>query len=889
MLTRLRTMLLADGVLNAEDLAAADASRQTHRTDLTTELLLSLRLSEATLTRYLGRACSLPVVGPDDLQGIMPGVLSRLPLHRARQLSAVPFHEDASDLRIAVSSPLPPEERARLEAETGKAVRQYVTPEFRIQQALHLLHGAPLPPKAAALLAGPAEKFKISLAAAPPADRWAGRNWSTSEVMELFETSTNRDEILLAALSFLGGYFPRRILLTVTKGKIQGYGYQGNSAPARPIESLELKPAAGSPLALLCERDEYFSGPPHRAGLAPLYHGLGVDAPDEVLVTPIRIAGRTAMLAVCDLPAGHDRTAIPVIFGAMARMSEALQRLILVRKGSRANIPSLPEATEAPTPAAAQPLSTGEVKLGALSTAPMRKLNPAPVPVHSLPPAHYLTPDELEAVREAAEGAAARSATVPLTAVTPNRATAMLSPVPPGAPPVDEALAETGPERPSPVRTAGMPRLGATSDRARTAALRATGPSADEVPDLPSGAYATVPIPAVTQALEAQTPIQRITGILADLLEGAEGEGGISETRPQPFKTTGEIRMAAEAWMASKTAPAAGAAASASPEPVRHHDAHTHRLRGIAAEPVELDIELAITQSEPRAVDVDALLAGSTRERTTTALLDTLEGNDALLARAALQELLSRAKAAAPDVIARFPGVRKLDRRIPEQALRPLEEHGGLLWLTALQPATYAPMLLPLMRSDKDDTRYYATLIVAREGSDEFIPDIVERLFDRDDQIRSIALRFIESVRGSRPMAAQVPGIRLRLKEGDDHSRGAAISALMLLRDELCIPALIDLLGHAGLQERAAAALTRITFLPADLDAASWQKWHKAHGAEGRLTWLLDAMVHRDRRVRENAAKELRMTPRLTVNYHPDLDRDAQETARRAVQRFFAR
>ena len=165
----------------------------------------------------------------------------------------------------------------------------------------------------------------------------------------------------------------------------------------------------------------------------------------------------------------------------------------------------------------------------------------------------------------------------------------------------------------------------------------------------------------------------------------------------------------------------------------------------------------------------------------------------------------------------------------------------------------------------------------------------MERIFDRDDQTRGIALRFVESVRGSRPMNGQIPAIRLRLREGDEHSRSAAISALMILRDELCIPALIELLGLPSLHDRAAAALTRIAFLPADLDAASWTKWHKAHGPDGRLAWLLDAMIHKDRRVRENASKELRMTPRLTVNYHPDLDRDALESARRTVQRFFAR
>ena len=394
----------------------------------------------------------------------------------------------------------------------------------------------------------------------------------------------------------------------------------------------------------------------------------------------------------------------------------------------------------------------------------------------------------------------------------------------------------------------------------------------------------------MTQALEAPTPLQRVTGILAELLEetAAAGNSELSATHPQPFKATAEIRTAAESWLAARSADHAAVAPEAE-EPVRHHDAHTHRLRGIAAEPVELDLELAITQTEPRPVDVAALLAGSTRDRSTVALLAALEGNDSVLSRAAMQELLGRGKAAAGEVVERFPGHRKIDRRIPELALRPLEEHGSLLWLAGLQPSIYAPLLLPLMRRDDDDTRYYATLIVAREGSDEFIPDIVERIFDRDDQTRGIALRFVESVRGSRPMNAQIPAIRLRLREGDEHSRSAAISALMILRDELCIPALIELLGLPSLHDRAAAALTRIAFLPTDLDAASWTKWHKAHGPDGRLAWLLDAMIHKDRRVRENASKELRMTPRLTVNYHPDLDRDALESARRTVQRFFAR
>lgn len=884
-------MLLADGVLTAEDLAAADASRQALKSDLATELLLSRRLNEAQLTRYLGRACGLPTVGPDDFCAVVPGVLGRLPLNRARQLSAVPFHEDARDLRVAVSSPLPQAEREQLEAESGKAVRQYVTPEFRIAQALHLLHGAPLPAKVVAVLAVTADPFRIALAPTPVADRWGGRNWTTAEVIALFDASSDRDEILLAALSFLGAYFPRRILLAVGKGKVQGYGYQGLETPARPIESLELKPAVGSALALLCERDEPFRGPPHRAGLAPLYHGLGVAPPDALLVIPVRMANRTAMLAVCDLNPGHDLSALPVVLGAIARMSEALQRLILIRKGSRADLPTLRAAEPDPIAPPPPPIhETAARELASLATLPMPKLQVPPASAQPPPPQPWAA-EGSEAIQNAPDAAAQRSATAPLAALGHGRATAALSPLVNAvklSQHNDESLAETGPERPSPLTDRLVAQLASSDARVRAASLRASAGETDEVPELPSGAYAVVP--SVTQAMESPTPLQRVTGILAELLEEAAlaGNSDLSATHPQPFKATAEIRTAAESWLAARSA--SQTAGAPEPEaPVRHHDAHTHKLRGIAAEPVELDLELAITQTEPRPANVEALLASSTRERSTTALLAVLEGHDTLLARAAMQELLGRGKTAASEVVERFPGHRKIDRRIPEQALRPLEEHGSILWLAGLQPAIYAPLLVPLMRSDADDTRYYATLIVARDGSDEFIPDIVERIFDRDDQTRGIALRFVESVRGSRPMNTQIPAIRLRLREGDEHSRSAAISALMILRDELCIPALIELLGHPSLHDRAAAALTRIAFLPNDLDAASWTKWHKAHGPDGRLAWLLDAMIHKDRRVRENASKELRMTPRLTVNYHPDLDRDALESARRTVQRFFAR
>ena len=108
------------------------------------------------------------------------------------------------------------------------------------------------------------------------------------------------------------------------------------------------------------------------------------------------------------------------------------------------------------------------------------------------------------------------------------------------------------------------------------------------------------------------------------------------------------------------------------------------------------------------------------------------------------------------------------------------------------------------------------------------------------------------------------------------------------LRDAVSVPTLIELLEHntEAVRRRAGAALTRLTYQEVGVDRRAWEKWHRRMLGTRRDRWLLDAMVDKDRRVRENADREIRGIARLVVNYNPDFDLRGLQTAQRTVEHF---
>jgi anaerobic selenocysteine-containing dehydrogenase len=155
------------------------------------------------------------------------------------------------------------------------------------------------------------------------------------------------------------------------------------------------------------------------------------------------------------------------------------------------------------------------------------------------------------------------------------------------------------------------------------------------------------------------------------------------------------------------------------------------------------------------------------------------------------------------------------------------------------------------------------------------------------DQVRATVIEYIASGSLGPQHADAISGVRGQLRASEPWVVDLAIGAVVHLGDTAAIPTLVELVGDtsAHTAQKAANALSSLTFQAHGVNQRRWERWFRRYGNAGREAWLLDAMVDRDRRVRENAQRALRQLP-WAVNYDPDLDRRQLKLARRAVEKY---
>lgn len=256
---------------------------------------------------------------------------------------------------------------------------------------------------------------------------------------------------------------------------------------------------------------------------------------------------------------------------------------------------------------------------------------------------------------------------------------------------------------------------------------------------------------------------------------------------------------------------------------------------------------------------------------------------------AALQELIQTPIEALPDIHSEFPGPLELDRTDPEQALRPLQEHGPLLALIDARLYDFVPQLWACLERRSADARYYALrfLSLIRNLERRFV--LVETAVDTDPQIRELALRNIETFRNSPDFLLALENFRDRLEDPDTSIRSYAIDALVKLRDHDAISFLIERLDDSDPAVRAHAhrGLQRLTFIDHGTTADAWEQWRAMHGRELPEQWLVDAMDAVEPIRRALAARALENLTGLVVNYHPDMSQQGLLRAKMAVERHF--
>jgi hypothetical protein len=284
----------------------------------------------------------------------------------------------------------------------------------------------------------------------------------------------------------------------------------------------------------------------------------------------------------------------------------------------------------------------------------------------------------------------------------------------------------------------------------------------------------------------------------------------------------------------------------------------------------------------------DALLQERLRVIEPAALVQAIVAGDPPVAEAALAVALERGDSVADAVMHTFPGPLGRGRRANVAAGLLIEAHGPLIHFAARYPHACLPRLRTLIDASDADTRFYAAQLLARFRDVASIPGLALRLFDRDEQVRLTALRFLEAYRADAVFAHVIQTVRTQLRSADAWAVEGAVALVLHFRDVGSIPLLIDLLdrGAPSTIQRAAQVLSRLTYQEFGTAARNWERWWRKAGNEDRRRWLVEAMVDANRAVRENAAREVATLPNLVVNYHPDLDKVSLKTAQRAAERY---
>jgi HEAT repeat protein len=260
-------------------------------------------------------------------------------------------------------------------------------------------------------------------------------------------------------------------------------------------------------------------------------------------------------------------------------------------------------------------------------------------------------------------------------------------------------------------------------------------------------------------------------------------------------------------------------------------------------------------------------------------VLSAVQSEDPAVARAARISALARPAEAVAALAAHFPGELRIERYELEGRAIPAAEHGPLLELTVAMGAAAGDLLIEKMRDIDRDTRYYAALCAAESRPRAAVDSLVERLFDSDYGVRSIA---IDALKGY-PQAVLDQGlqpVREALLSILPARVQAAANALAKIGDAAAVPVLIDVLDQGtDAAEHARRALIKLTKQDCGTSAPQWRAWWSEHRDRHRMEWLIEALGQKDENLASEAVEELRQATGEYFGFHHDLPQKERDQA----------
>jgi len=224
----------------------------------------------------------------------------------------------------------------------------------------------------------------------------------------------------------------------------------------------------------------------------------------------------------------------------------------------------------------------------------------------------------------------------------------------------------------------------------------------------------------------------------------------------------------------------------------------------------------------------------------------------------AVQDLARIGAPSVPNLMARFPGPVISERAGPTSRA---SECGPLLQALA---AIGTPAMPDITKSSEDQdarVRRWATLLLGELPGPEACRAVVQRLADEVPRVHQAALDAARLLLSS-SAANLFRKTLFEVAEAEETPlilRLRTLEHVAKLRDSASVPRLIAFLGMdtEPIVHKALWALTVVARQDFGRDAQSWWDWWHAHQSQHRCQWLIEALDHRDPRLRKAAADEL--------------------------------
>ena len=281
-----------------------------------------------------------------------------------------------------------------------------------------------------------------------------------------------------------------------------------------------------------------------------------------------------------------------------------------------------------------------------------------------------------------------------------------------------------------------------------------------------------------------------------------------------------------------------------------------------------------IEPDEPELVDSsqDALPTDPVELEADRAVIEVIEREGDSVSR-----LRALGRPALLRMASRFPGPLEVLRR-DLAALPPPSAHGPLIRATIRLGRDMTPFLCELMDHADDEVRFYAAFVFQELRDPSCASSLAELAFDDAEDVRTIAMRVLETYALAPGFSQATKSIRNKLGDDDERRQRQAAQAVGTLRDVHSIPALIELLGHPDdtIRQTALESLCSITGQQHGVKPSRWHSWFETHRHRHRIEWIIDSLRHRELAVRRWAYDELVRITGHRVAHSPSGDKRAQ-------------